>query len=492
MPPQRGGNASSSNHVDAASSLHDELICKIAVIGDTRVGKTSILQALTRSSWGSAVQATDDDDNDDAYSPREDGDGSSRSLPSSTTHATPKRTIGIDFSSRVIKEVTPLLDMRLQFWDSAGDPVFAPDMEAVLKHAGVVVVVFDTTQPSSFRSVIENYIPLIQSLRPQLPEECILVVENKMDERYRIDAEKMKTTPAMRKLREAAAAAKRGNASEKDNAQLEKTATELVDARASQEVFELVPSASYVDMSVNIPEKTQFLLSGIVDLVLAQWEEKQQQQQPDRSAANPSTMTWAGSRGEATTQRAGGGVAVDSVVLEEEQRDEEEDIDSDEENDHHRGKGKDGAKQETPWERLKKAKEEANAKARTREDGDEDEFSDSGANTAAPTFNPSSAKRPTSNNTKKDQDKDSSDNDSSSDDDDKKKKKGKKDKKKKDNGSGCGCGSKEGALIMTRLQMTTTRRRRKGRRRTRKRKTTAAVVDVGRRKVAVQSCEIIF
>jgi GTPase SAR1 family protein len=425
MPPQAQGGASSSSHVDAVS-IHDELICKIAVIGDTRVGKTSILQALTRSAWNSPP---DVDTDSGGFSPREGEGGHAASSP--------KRTIGIDFSSRVIKDVTPLLDMRLQFWDTAGDPVFAPDMEAVLKHAGVVVVVFDTTQPSSFRSIIDNYIPLIQSLRPQLPEECILVVENKIDERHRMDAEKMKTTPAMRRLKEAAA--KNAAAIPGDNIarSADEAATELVDLRAAQaEVFELVPSASYVDMSVRIAEKTQFLLSGIVDLVLGQWEEKQLTL--SESAVTPSLG------------RNMNGVTVDQVVLDQPRKsnDDEEEERPPAMNTNLNDNAK---REETPLERLKRAKDEAHATSGSGRE-DDDDFSDSGANSSVPpTFNPTAAKRPTSNESKKKEPKrrkSSDDDDASSDSDDDKKAKKNKKKGSKKKGDGCGCGSEEGCCTI--------------------------------------------
>jgi GTPase SAR1 family protein len=434
MQPQAQG--ASSSHVGAVS-IHDELICKIAVIGDTRVGKTAILQALTRSAWNSAPDVNGNSDGE-GFSPRE-GEGTPLTLPSSAggpaAASSPKRTIGIDFSSRVIKEVTPLLDMRLQFWDTAGDPVFAPDMEAVLKHAGVVVVVFDTTQPSSFRSIIDNYIPLIQSLRPQLPEECILVVENKIDERHRMDAEKMKMTPAMRRLKEAAAKNAAAIPGDSIARSVDEAATELVDLRAAQaEVFELVPSASYVDMSVMIPEKTQFLLSGIVDLVLGQWEEKQLKL--PESAVTP------------TLGRNMNGVTVDQVVLDRprESNDGEEEesppVMNTKQNDNLKRK-------ETPLDRLKRAKDEAHA---TTGREDDDDFSDSGANSSVPpTFNPSAAKRPTSNESKKIKSKirkNFDDDDTSNDSDDDKKAKKNKKKGSKKKGDGCGCGSKEGCCTV--------------------------------------------
>jgi small GTP-binding protein len=97
----------------------DEFVFKVAVIGDHNVGKTTLVKRFV----------------DDTFQP----------------NVAP--TLGVDFYSRVLEGVEEGVNVRLQFWDTAGAEKYNSLVSTVFRGASAVIVCFDITNASTFAHV---------------------------------------------------------------------------------------------------------------------------------------------------------------------------------------------------------------------------------------------------------------------------------------------------------------------------------------------------
>ena len=127
------------------SKFSFDYIFKILLIGDSGVGKTSILKRYS----------------DDVY----EKDSSS--------------TVGIDFKIRTIEMNG--IKIKLQMWDTAGQERFRNITTAYYRNALGVIIVFDITNRTSF----ENVEYWISNVKDNNPRRCeIVLVGDKSDLRY--------------------------------------------------------------------------------------------------------------------------------------------------------------------------------------------------------------------------------------------------------------------------------------------------------------------
>ena len=89
---------------------------KLVLLGETGVGKTSLIQRFVYNDF------------------RED----------------PQSTIGANFTSRVVKPSTSQHSIRFHVWDTAGSEVYRSLIRMYYRDATVAVLVYDTTNAESF------------------------------------------------------------------------------------------------------------------------------------------------------------------------------------------------------------------------------------------------------------------------------------------------------------------------------------------------------
>ena len=111
----------SFHEYEHSSSTRYDHVFKLIVIGDTSVGKTSLLTRFTERSFHPF------------YSP----------------------TIGIDFRVKSLKINNKLI--KLQIWDTSGNERFQAITSLYYKNADGFVIVYDSTNPSSLKNVQEWY-----------------------------------------------------------------------------------------------------------------------------------------------------------------------------------------------------------------------------------------------------------------------------------------------------------------------------------------------
>ena len=120
----------------------NELIFKILVLGESRVGKSSILNRFTENVF-------------------------TETLPP---------TLGIDYKIKKMKIENT--DIKLQIWDTAGQERFRSITEGFYKGCHGVLLVFDLTDIDSFKR-IKNW---IENIRNKASEEVIIcLLGNKCD-----------------------------------------------------------------------------------------------------------------------------------------------------------------------------------------------------------------------------------------------------------------------------------------------------------------------
>ena len=134
-------------HEHSSSTRYDHVF-KLILIGDTSVGKTSLLNRFTERSFHTF------------YNP----------------------TIGIDFRVKSLKINNKLI--KLQIWDTSGNERFQVITSLYYKNADGFIILYDTTNPSSLKNV--------QTWYDRVEKHCIkandfdfknrfLVVGNKID-----------------------------------------------------------------------------------------------------------------------------------------------------------------------------------------------------------------------------------------------------------------------------------------------------------------------
>ncbi len=120
----------------------NELTCKILVLGESKVGKSSILNQFTENNF-------------------------TENLPP---------TLGIDYKIKKVK--VDNIDMKLQIWDTAGQERFRSITESFYKGCHGVLLVFDLTDQETFTK-IQNWINSIHSKAGD--DVVICLVGNKCD-----------------------------------------------------------------------------------------------------------------------------------------------------------------------------------------------------------------------------------------------------------------------------------------------------------------------
>lgn len=126
-------------------------LCKITLLGDERVGKTSLFQRF--------------------YSPME------------AMHVEYYATIGVDFRTKLVQlpdgvSPTGSTSAKLQVWDTSGAPRFRDIVKSYARvHA--LIFVFDVTNEASFNA-IRDYWTIIADLTEQTARKSILI-GNKCD-----------------------------------------------------------------------------------------------------------------------------------------------------------------------------------------------------------------------------------------------------------------------------------------------------------------------
>ncbi len=124
-----------------------QYVFKIIIIGNTCVGKSSLLLKYTRDIYTSY------------YEP----------------------TIGVDFGTKIVQvpnNDNQHIPIKLQLWDTAGQERFRTITQSYYKGTCGVIVVFDLTNKESFKS-IENWFKEIDDFCE--PDVSIILIGNKCD-----------------------------------------------------------------------------------------------------------------------------------------------------------------------------------------------------------------------------------------------------------------------------------------------------------------------
>tara|TARA_B100001093_G_C26396225_1_gene829289 strand:- start:40 stop:693 length:654 start_codon:yes stop_codon:yes gene_type:complete len=124
-----------------------QYVFKIIIIGNTCVGKSSLLLKYTRDIYTSY------------YEP----------------------TIGVDFGTKIVQvpnNDNQHIPIKLQLWDTAGQERFRTITQSYYKGTCGVIVVFDLTNKESFKS-IENWFKEIDDFCE--PDISIILIGNKCD-----------------------------------------------------------------------------------------------------------------------------------------------------------------------------------------------------------------------------------------------------------------------------------------------------------------------
>lgn len=126
---------------------------KIIIIGDSGVGKTSLMRRYVRNNFSEIYQST----------------------------------IGVDFLSKSLKINNKLID--LQIWDTAGSERFRSMNNAFYRGADACIIVFDLTDMNSFNN-LENWIDeFLINVSPKEPELFpFVIIGNKADLERKINS----------------------------------------------------------------------------------------------------------------------------------------------------------------------------------------------------------------------------------------------------------------------------------------------------------------
>ena len=132
-------------------NLYD-LRVKISVIGETGVGKTSILDKICNNHINDSMEST----------------------------------IGVDFFS-IIKNINDR-EIKIQFWDTAGQEKFRTITKGFYRKNDLIIIVFNLNKEKSFEKIIYWYHQIMQNSDTELP---ILILGNKSDLEIKIIPKKV-------------------------------------------------------------------------------------------------------------------------------------------------------------------------------------------------------------------------------------------------------------------------------------------------------------
>ncbi|XP_053311903.1 ras-related protein Rab-39B-like [Spea bombifrons] len=105
---------------------------RVLLLGDSGVGKTSLLRWYTDGEFSSSTG----------------------------------QTVGVDFCSRV-EEPEDGVKVRLQFWDTAGQERYRAVTRSYYRNASAVILLFDLTARPSFDNILNWYQEVIERTRPE-------------------------------------------------------------------------------------------------------------------------------------------------------------------------------------------------------------------------------------------------------------------------------------------------------------------------------------
>jgi len=121
---------------------HYDYICKAIVVGDSGVGKSSLVQSYVNNVF--------------------------------TDHYI--STIGVDFLTKSIKKDDSII--KLQLWDTAGQERFRPIVNSYYRGTNVIILVYDCTNLESFENLQMWYEEIKNFINKTTP---ILILSNKND-----------------------------------------------------------------------------------------------------------------------------------------------------------------------------------------------------------------------------------------------------------------------------------------------------------------------
>ncbi len=140
------GNSSSTSKSPTEDGGFDGFKFRVVLLGDARVGKTSVLRRFTENVF------------DEEY----------------------KQTIGTTFASKdvsVTSEDEETRNVRLVIWDMAGQETYRELRRQFMKGAAGAVVVYDVTRPETFMAM-NNW---FESFRETCPDAEVVLAANKTD-----------------------------------------------------------------------------------------------------------------------------------------------------------------------------------------------------------------------------------------------------------------------------------------------------------------------
>jgi small GTP-binding protein len=123
--------------------------CKVIVVGDSTVGKTSLIYALKNIP--------------------KDEEQPLKEFRTCTT-------IGCSYSC-----LTDSIDLALHVWDTAGQERFRSIVPQYFRSARVVILAFDRTNEESFDHAQNDWLPMIFEYVRYIEETILVIVENKID-----------------------------------------------------------------------------------------------------------------------------------------------------------------------------------------------------------------------------------------------------------------------------------------------------------------------
>jgi Ras-related protein Rab-1A len=129
-------------HGDVLSNISYNYLFKVALIGDSSTGKTSILLRFIDNCF---IEDT-------------------------------KSTIGVDFKI-VSLELEPKVYAKMQIWDTCGSERFKSLTSSFIKTCSAFILVFDLTRPSTFNN-IDNW---IKTIKENTSPKFLILVGNKCD-----------------------------------------------------------------------------------------------------------------------------------------------------------------------------------------------------------------------------------------------------------------------------------------------------------------------
>ncbi|KAI5190669.1 hypothetical protein NEMIN01_1134 [Nematocida minor] len=134
---------------------------KLLIIGESNVGKTSILQRFIENSF----------------------------------HKTFSTTIGIDFRSKTISVDNE--DIELQIWDTAGQERFFSITKSYYRGSDGIFLTFDLTSEDSFKALPKWISEVKEKLEEKVP---IFLLGNKKDLLEDSEIDKLSTTQSIKKI----------------------------------------------------------------------------------------------------------------------------------------------------------------------------------------------------------------------------------------------------------------------------------------------------